>query len=222
MIPRCPQGLEAVEDQLEAELELGGQVVAAGGDVRADHLGAVGECLMVEAAQHPLGHLGADLRAVEGRERPLLQREAVDEAVLERVGAGGVLDREARLAQAAQHRFVQRVARRARVGPSLHQPVRPRVAAQRLAGRGRAPPLRGAPLDAGLRRLDLLEDEVEQPVDQIVLARHVVVERHRLDADLLGELAHAEPLDAVGVGQFERGVQHFLAVEWSALDRHTP
>ena len=44
----------------------------------------------------------------------------------------------------------------------------------------------------------------------------VVVERHRLHAELLGELAHAERLDPALVGEGDGGAQDPLSAEWSA------
>ena len=62
-------------------------------------------------------------------------------------------------------------------------------------------------------RLDLAEDDVDHPVEEVVLVGDVVVERHRLDAELLGELAHRELLRPALVGQRDRGAQHPLPVE---------
>ena len=51
------------------------------------------------------------------------------------------------------------------------------------------------------RRLDLAEDDVDHPVDQLHLVGHVVVERHRGDAQLVGELAHRQRLEPVTIGE---------------------
>ena len=49
----------------------------------------------------------------------------------------------------------------------------------------------------GLRReLDLAEDDVDHAVEELVLVGDVLVERHRHDAELLREAAHAERLRA--------------------------
>ena len=63
----------------------------------------------------------------------------------------------------------------------------------------------------GLRQLDLAHDEVGDPVQQVVLVRDVVVERHRLDPELLPEPAHAERLDPVVVGERDGGTEHALS-----------
>ncbi len=75
--------LQAVEDQVEPELELLGHVVPAAGDEPADHLDAVRVVAMRRLGQHPLRDLGSD--GAEVRQRLLLQREPVDVAVLHRV-----------------------------------------------------------------------------------------------------------------------------------------
>ncbi len=74
--------LQAVEDQIEPELELLRHVVPAGGDEPADHLDAVRVLAMRGLGQHPLRDLGADVGGTEVRQRLLLEREAVDVAVL--------------------------------------------------------------------------------------------------------------------------------------------
>jgi hypothetical protein len=53
-------------------------------------------------------------------------------------------------------------------------------------------------------RLDLAEDQVDHAVEQVVLVRDVVVERHRLHAELLGDVAHRELRRATLVGQGHR------------------
>ena len=55
------------------------------------------------------------------------------------------------------------------------------------------------------RQLDLGEDRVDHAVENVVLVRDVVIQRHRLHAQRLGQLAHGQRLDAVGVGERDRG-----------------
>ena len=57
------------------------------------------------------------------------------------------------------------------------------------------------------RVLDLARDEVDHSDEDLVLVRDVVVERHRLDAEVLGEPAHAERVDALAVGEVDRGAR---------------
>jgi hypothetical protein len=63
------------------------------------------------------------------------------------------------------------------------------------------------------RRLALLEDEIEDSVEQVVLVRDVVVERHRLESEHLPELAHRHRLDPALVRERERRLQDALPAE---------
>ena len=56
------------------------------------------------------------------------------------------------------------------------------------------------------RRFDLAEDDVDHPVEELVLVRDVVVERHRAYAELVCELAHRQRLDPAAVRERARGV----------------
>src|SRR4029453_2345463 len=60
-------------------------------------------------------------------------------------------------------------------------------------------------------QFDLAEDRVDHAVEEVVLVGDVVVERHRGAAELLAELAHAEGLDAVSVGEVDGGAQDTLS-----------
>jgi hypothetical protein len=60
-------------------------------------------------------------------------------------------------------------------------------------------------LEPGDRDADLADDRVDQAVEQGLLAGQVVVERHRLDAEVAGEAAHRHRLDPVGVGDRDGG-----------------
>src|SRR6185295_17901058 len=77
------------------------------------------------------------------------------------------------------------------------------------------------------RHLDLARHRVDDPVQEVVLVGHVVVERHRLDAELLTELAHAERLEPALVGERDRRAQDPLPPEgdprlrlWKGLRGH--
>jgi hypothetical protein len=66
-----------------------------------------------------------------------------------------------------------------------HQQHRgPRVRREDVVGRARTATHRLAPVIADLRHFDLAHDDLEQPVHDVVLVLDVVVERHRLDAEL--------------------------------------
>ena len=51
------------------------------------------------------------------------------------------------------------------------------------------------------RRLDLAEDDVDHGIKELILVRHVLIERHRHNPELLSKLAHAEPVNPAGVGE---------------------
>jgi NAD(P)-dependent dehydrogenase (short-subunit alcohol dehydrogenase family) len=61
------------------------------------------------------------------------------------------------------------------------------------------------------------EGQVDHAVEQVVLVRDVVVERHGFDPQRAAELAHAEPLEAALVGEVDAGAQDAFAVERLAL-----
>ena len=67
--------------------------------------------------------------------------------------------------------------------------------------------------------VDLAEDRLEQAVEQVVLVADMAVERHRVDAELLAELAHAQGLDSASIRELDRDEEDSLARErGSALD----
>jgi hypothetical protein len=81
-----------------------------------------------------------------------------------------------------------------------------------------------APGTVGLRQRLVGHRRVDRRVQQLALAAEVAVERHRADAELGGETAHAERVEAVGVEEVERGARNRLACEAArgggALSRH--
>ena len=58
--------------------------------------------------------------------------------------------------------------------------------------------------------LDLIEDGIDEAVEDVFLVPDVSVEGHRIDAELLAELAHAEGFDAAPIGEVDRGLEHAL------------
>ena len=194
--------------------ELGRVVVARRRDVPADHLDevrVVGQHGLV-VAHLPLG-LRREVVRVLGRHVPLLQREPVDVGVEHGVRVHGRLEREAGRAEAAEHRVVE-----AEVGgpmgrPPLHQADRPGVPSEDLERRERPRPHGRLPLDVGRRRLDLAEDDVDHPVEELLLVGDVVVEGHRARAELVAELAHRQRVDPVARGKRHGGLQHALPAQ---------
>ncbi len=102
---------------------------------------------------------------------------------------------------------------RSRCGPGLHHPDRPAVAGQHVAHGKRPLPHRLSPAVVRRGQFDLGEDQIDHPVQQVLLVGHVVVQGHRLDPDGLAQLAHAERLQTAGVGEFDRGAQDPLPGE---------
>src|SRR5207237_10224562 len=66
---------------------------------------------------------------------------------------------------------------------------------------------------AGGLEVDLAEDDVDHAVQELLLVPHVVVERHRLDPHLLSQVAHAQRLDALAVGQGNGGPEDSLPAQ---------
>ena len=143
--------------------------------------------------------------------------------------------REPALAQRRQGRLVPAQRRRPGRGPGLHQRDRPRVPPERLARRAHpAADLVAPRRRSGIGQLDLAEHEVDQPVEDLVLVGDVVVDRHRLDAELLGQRPDRQRRQAAGVGDGERAAHdpvpaqrlpgHFVhsTVPWPYLVRSTP
>jgi hypothetical protein len=104
----------------------------------------------------------------------------------------GHLDREASFSQATEDGVVGSEVGWPRRHARLHQADGPAVTGKHRAGRDRPLAHRGLPVDVGRRQLDLAEDDVDHPVEELVLVGHVVVERHRACAELVCELAHRQ------------------------------
>ena len=102
--------------------------------------------------------------------------------------------------------------RGARRAPFLEDAPRPRVAEHHAPGRhdllaqGRP----SSPRPAAGRSISPTID-LDDAVEQVVLVPDVAVERHRVDAQLLAELAHAQGLEAAAVGELDGGPEHALA-----------
>ncbi len=52
-------------------------------------------------------------------------------------------------------------------------------------------------------QLDLADDHVRDAIEDLVLVPDVAVERHRIDAELLAEPAHAQGVDALAIGEVD-------------------
>jgi hypothetical protein len=87
------------------------------------------------------------------------------------------------------------------------------VADEGVAGRDGSLAHGRLPVGLQRRQLDLAEDEVDHAVEDLVLVGDVVVQRHRLHAEGLGELAHGEGGDARLVGELDGGTQDPLLAQ---------
>src|SRR5438045_3391181 len=79
------------------------------------------------------------------------------------------------------------------------------MAHENVVSRDRAPADGRLPVRSTESQLELGDHEVEDPVEDLVLASDVVVDRHGLDAELLREFAHAECLEPALIGDADRG-----------------
>src|SRR5437868_4815116 len=70
-----------------------------------------------------------------------------------------------------------------------------------------------------IRVVELAHHCFADPVEHVFLVAHVVVERHRLDADLASDPAHRDGLEAVGIHDAERGGDDALAGQTLAFFR---
>ena len=96
---------------------------------------------------------------------------------------------------------------------------------EHLVRRDHAPAHGRLPVGVVGSEVDLGRNEVDDAVDDVVLRGDVVVERHRLDAELLRDLPHAHRLDPTLVGELHRGAQDAISGQGvrfaMALDRLT-
>lgn len=93
-------GLQAVEDQIQTELELVGQVAAGAGDVFGGHLGQMGIFVGGECLEGGSWRIGGLVGPVD-REAGLLHHESVDVAVQQQ-GVSRHLDGEAPRPEASE------------------------------------------------------------------------------------------------------------------------
>src|SRR3954470_20764719 len=71
----------------------------------------------------------------------------------------------------------------------------------------------GPPVAARNRKRDLAEDDVDESGEDLVLAGDVVVDRHRLHAELRGQGADRERPEPAGVGHGQRALEHALPAQ---------
>ena len=72
----------------------------------------------------------------------------------------------------------------------------------------------GLPVGAAtIGQVDLADDDIDHAIQQVVLVGDVVVERHRLDRQLLAEATHAQRVDPLSVCQLDSSRQHAFPVQ---------
>ena len=80
-----------------------------------------------------------------------------------------------------------------------------------------SPPAEG-PLDTGREDVDLTDEQVDDAVEDVVFVRDVVVQRHRLNPEFLAKPTHTERVDAGGIGERDRSLEHpFFAERGTAI-----
>ena len=127
---------------------------------------------------------------------------------------GRQLNRETCVAEATENRVVMSQGCRAGRSSGLHQADGPGMPGKHRSRRLGPLPHRRLPVGADGRQFDLAENDVDHPVEDVVLVGHVVVQRHGLDAHLLRESAHGERPDSFSVGESNRDLQRALPAEW--------
>jgi hypothetical protein len=85
------------------------------------------------------------------------------------------------------------------------------VSPQDLSPRPRGLPCAPFPIAVGPRIQELGEHPLADPQEQIFLVVHVVVERHRLHAELAADPAHRHGVEALLVHDPQRRVDHAVA-----------
>ena len=93
------------------------------------------------------------------------------------------------------------------------------MAAQHPTGGVRSATHLGLPVAVRLGQFDFAEDQVDDRVQDLVLVGDVVIDRHRLDAELLGQRPDRERREAPRVGDCDCAAQDAISAERHALRR---
>jgi hypothetical protein len=123
----------------------------------------------------------------------------------------GELDREPAIVERPQDGLDVGQGRGAARAAFLEHTPSPRVAQHHPARRQRLLTKRRLPVLARVRSLDLADDHVDEPIQEIVLATDVSVQGHRVDPELLAELPHAQGLVAASIGEVHGCPEHAVA-----------
>ncbi len=148
-----------------------------------------------------------------GRDADQPQRETHDVAVQRVIGQIGLLGREARAAQAAEHGVDVPQPRGADPRPRQQAWRRPWMTPEHVVRRRCRALDRRLPVRPGIRQVHLVDHAVDHEAEQLVLAGHVVVGGHRPGPQILGEAAHRERGDPVAVRQLDGSREHAVAAQ---------
>ena len=87
---------------------------------------------------------------------------------------------------------------------------------QHVVGGVRASGHRCSPWIGDVGKFDLFDDPIGQAIEQALLVRHMVVERHRFDLEFLGNVAHADRREPSVISHCGSGLDDPLRSErWS-------
>lgn len=111
----------------------------------------------------------------------------------------GQAEAEPRVSETGDHGIV--VVERRSGGARIHQADGPRMPSEHRARRLRTLAQRRLPGRAVGRKGHFGDVDLDHSVVDVVLARDVVGERHRLDPEVPGEFAHAERVEPLTVGE---------------------
>ncbi len=160
---------------------------------------------------------GVDWRGVRGRwVGEHLLREPPDPSGESVQGVVSQIDRQAAGGKDADHRLHVGRQSGGHRRPRLDGSARPRVAQQCSSGREDPLSCCASPVGASDRGIDLADDEVHHPADEVVLVGHVLVERHRHHVERLRQAAHGEGVQARLAGECDRGASVRIPVSFIA------
>ena len=196
---------EAVEDEVEGERELQVVVAATEPTVMTDRHGHLGHVRMGlgEARRHR-GRSG-QVRTLGRLVLEQVLAEPEDPAAQDVQGVVGQLERHATVTQDAHHAIHVGEGRRPGIAPPGEDRGRPRMAEHRRPGGHDRRPQRRRPGAGRCRAIDVVDDGVDHRVEELVLVADVAVQGHRVDRESLGDPPHAHGVEALLVGQVDRG-----------------
>src|SRR5215218_61929 len=199
---------DAVEDPAQAQLEalLVEELPLGVGDLRHPRELARGDHLAPVRLHRPAPFVRVEPLAPERRLRAELAHDVTERIVVDRGEHDeGLRSLDAEVGDGRERLLdvPHRVRSEARAGADARR--QPRVTGPDLAGALRDRRDRRAPaVRQRVGQQQLAHHLVEHEVEQVVLRRHVVVDRHRPDAEAGGDVPHRDGLEARVVGDGQR------------------